>query len=72
MAIYEFKCAVCGHVSEVWCTWEQVQNTMVQCEKCDGHMDRIMSAPNFHLIGSDWYKPVAKEPANKPESSTPT
>jgi putative FmdB family regulatory protein len=67
--IYEYRCENCGDILERMMPISEMKDEVI-CEWCGGKARRIMSAPNFHLIGSDWYKPVAKEPAAKPVSDT--
>ena len=64
MPVYEFRChnPKCGHISELWSTYEEMRNTVVSCEKCGWAMDNIISRSTFFLDGDPrgWDKPRAK------------
>lgn len=58
MAIYEYLCPVCG-VFEVFQRMSEAPLT--KCPKCsisgrDEAVQRLISAPAFHLKGNGWYK----------------
>ena len=49
--IYDFRCTN-GHVTE-----EFVKSTVTEsrCKICGSTSTRMVSAPSFHLDGSDWF-----------------
>lgn len=53
MPIYEYKCQSCGKV------FERIQkfadSPLTTHDDCGGTVDRLVSAPAFHLKGSGWY-----------------
>lgn len=53
MPIYEYKCQSCGKV------FERIQkfadSPLTTHDDCGGAVDRLVSAPAFHLKGSGWY-----------------
>ncbi len=53
MPIYEYKCQACGKV------FERIQKfsdaPLTTHDDCGGTVDRLVSAPAFHLKGSGWY-----------------
>lgn len=53
MPIYEYKCQACGKV------FERIQKfadaPLTTHDDCGGAVDRLVSAPAFHLKGSGWY-----------------
>lgn len=77
MAIYEFLCDKCNHITQQHFSIKDDIRT-VKCEKCnnDNSSHRIISRSNFHLKGPGWsnqYKPNTsagsddeKEPYVKP------
>jgi putative FmdB family regulatory protein len=53
MPIYEYQCDSCGRQFEVMQRMtEPLLNT---CEKCGGHVRRLISQTSFVLKGSGWY-----------------
>jgi len=53
MPLYEYQCEGCGDVFEVMQKFADEPLTMH--EKCGGKVNRLISAPAFHLKGSGWY-----------------
>jgi putative FmdB family regulatory protein len=54
MPIYEFKCDVCGKVTE---RISKVDYDMISCPDCDfGMARRIISKTSFRLNGGGWAK----------------
>jgi len=53
MPLYEYKCHSCGK------TFEALQKfsdePLKTHEGCGGELERLMSAPAFHLKGTGWY-----------------
>jgi putative FmdB family regulatory protein len=53
MPIYEYQCSTCGK------KFERIQKfsdaPLEVHEECGGHVERLISAPAFHLKGSGWY-----------------
>lgn len=52
MPLYEYECPSCG-------TFEVIQKfsdaALSQCPKCEGTVEKLLSAPAFHLKGTGWY-----------------
>jgi putative FmdB family regulatory protein len=77
MPMYEYKCQKCGHVFELIQRFSDAPLTVH--EGCGGELEKLVSAPAFHLKGSGWYatdyaKGSGANPAPKPggESGTKT
>ena len=53
MPIYEYRCQRCGSYLE------KIQKlsdpALVTCEKCGGHLKRLLSSPAIQFKGSGWY-----------------
>ena len=69
MPMYEYKCQKCGHVFELIQRFSDAPLTVH--EGCGGELEKLLSAPAFHLKGSGWYatdyaKGSGKNPAPKP------
>ncbi|MDY7095829.1 MAG: zinc ribbon domain-containing protein [Acidobacteriota bacterium] len=54
MPLYEYRCKGCGEVSEFLQRFDDAPKET--CPKCKGELERLLSAPAFHLKGSGWYK----------------
>ncbi len=54
MPLYEYRCKGCGEVSEFLQRFDDPPKET--CPKCKGELERLLSAPAFHLKGSGWYK----------------
>jgi putative FmdB family regulatory protein len=53
MPIYEYECAKCGHVVEVW--QKITDSDPTKCDLCKGRMRKLISQSSFHLKGTGWY-----------------
>src|SRR3982750_4500350 len=53
MPLYEYKCQVCGKVFETIQKFSDAPLTTHA--ECGGAVERLFSAPAFHLKGSGWY-----------------
>jgi len=53
MPLYEYQCSKCGRVFEVIQKFSDAPLTTH--EDCGGKVDKLLSAPAFHLKGSGWY-----------------
>ncbi len=54
MPLYEYKCRDCGRLSEVIQKFSD--DPLTDCSECGGTLEKVLSAPAFHLKGSGWYK----------------
>jgi putative FmdB family regulatory protein len=78
MPIYEYRCTKCGHQDEV--LQKVTERPLTKCPACGKRaLQKLMSAPGFHLKGSGWYatdfkhsgsKPADKKAEKKPEAKT--
>ena len=71
MPIYEYQCSTCGK------KFERIQKfsdaPLEVHEECGGHVERLISAPAFHLKGSRWYvTDYAKGGSSKNEAKSDT
>ena len=60
MAVYEFECMACNHITEK----QMPMNNDVQvvpCDWCEHVAKRIMSKSTFHLKGGGWYQTSNRE-----------
>lgn len=53
MPIYEYRCADCSEVFEVFQKMHDAPLT--QCRFCDGKVEKLISHSSFQLRGSGWY-----------------
>ena len=53
MALYEYQCEACGHRVEVIRKWSDPP--LEKCPTCGGAVNKLQSAPAFHLKGTGWY-----------------
>jgi len=53
MPLYEYRCHQCGKVFEVIQKFSDMP--LAVHEECGGEVERLLSAPAFHLKGSGWY-----------------
>lgn len=53
MPMYEYKCQKCGHIFELIQRFSDAPLTVH--EGCGGELEKVISAPAFHLKGSGWY-----------------
>lgn len=68
MPIYEYQCAQCGH------QFEKLQKLSDEplrvCTACGKEaLSKLMSATNFQLKGSGWYKAGPTESSSSPETA---
>jgi putative FmdB family regulatory protein len=53
MPIYEYECAKCGHVHEIF---QKISDKpLTKCPVCAGRLSKLISQSSFHLKGSGWY-----------------
>lgn len=68
MPIYEFLCSICGETEDKLVSMDTIK---IQCTKCGGVADKIMSAPSFILKGAGWsgdnYSKTSRTKSNKKE-----
>ena len=78
MPLYEYQCDACGHRFEVI---QKFSDAPIEtCEKCGGHVRKLLSSPAIQFKGSGWYitdyaragKSDSTSTAAKSESSTST
>ena len=53
MPIYEYQCESCNRQFEVM--QRMTEPLLATCEKCGGHVRRLISQTSFVLKGSGWY-----------------
>jgi putative FmdB family regulatory protein len=53
MPIYEYRCDECGAEFEV--TQGMDEKPVDSCNKCAGHVQRLISFTSFSLKGNGWY-----------------
>jgi len=64
MPLYEYRCHKCGKVFE---TIQKFSDAPVAVhEECGGEVERLLSAPAFHLKGSGWYATDYGKGGSKP------
>ena len=70
MPIYEYRCAVCGHLDEIM---QKMSDPAPEaCSVCrKGPMEKQMSRSNFALRGTGWYVTDFKG-GNPPKSDIPS
>ena len=51
--MYEYKCHKCGQVFELIQRFSDAPLTVH--DACGGELEKVISAPAFHLKGSGWY-----------------
>lgn len=67
MPLYEYRCKKCGESSEFLQRFDDPPKT--ECPKCSGELEKLLSAPAFHLKGSGWYKTdYAAKPSAKSDN----
>jgi putative FmdB family regulatory protein len=53
MPLYEYQCKKCGSVFEVMQKFSD--EPLKKHANCGGKVEKLMSAPAFHLKGTGWY-----------------
>jgi putative FmdB family regulatory protein len=53
MPLYEYHCSKCGKNFDVIQKFSD--DPLTKHEDCGGEVEKLMSAPSFHLKGSGWY-----------------
>lgn len=53
MPLYEYQCDACGHRFEVIQKFSDAP--LESCEKCGGHVRKLLSSPAIQFKGSGWY-----------------
>jgi len=56
--IYEYLCTSCNKSFSIL---QKSYTQKIQCNKCGGKLEKLISKSNFHLKGDGWYKPEKKE-----------
>jgi len=71
MPLYEYKCHSCGKTFEV--IQKFADDALKTHLECGGDVERLFSAPAFHLKGTGWYKTdyAKKNGSEKPTSDEP-
>ena len=54
MPLYEYQCRDCGRRLEIIQKFSD--DPLTECSECRGTLEKVLSAPAFHLKGSGWYK----------------
>jgi putative FmdB family regulatory protein len=77
MPLYEYKCQTCGKTFEV--IQKFADEPLTTHPECGGIVERLFSAPAFHLKGTGWYatdygkgngKPAKAEDSKTEKSET--
>jgi putative FmdB family regulatory protein len=69
MPLYEYKCHSCGKTFEV--IQKFADEPLKTHPECGGEVERLLSAPAFHLKGTGWYATdYGKGNGGKPKSSS--
>lgn len=53
MPIYEYRCDDCGRLTEA--LQRMADPPLTECEHCNGHLKKQVSAPAFQFKGTGWY-----------------
>jgi putative FmdB family regulatory protein len=67
MPLYEYKCHSCGKTFEVIQKFSD--EPLKTHAECGGDVERLISAPAFHLKGSGWYATDYGKGGSKPAKS---
>ncbi len=66
MPTYEYQCQKCGHILESF--QKMSDDPLKTCPKCNkDELQRLISAPNFHLKGAGWYVTDFKDKPAEPQ-----
>src|SRR5690348_1521355 len=68
MPLYDYRCQKCGETFEVMQKFSDAPLTVH--EGCGGTVDKLLSAPSFHLKGSGWYATDYGKGGKLPASSS--
>ena len=64
MPIFEYQCQACGHQFDA--LQKVGEGALRKCPACGKlKLQKLVSAPNFHLKGSGWYKTDFRDKAAK-------
>ena len=69
MPLYEYKCASCGKTFEV--IQKFADEPLKVHPECGGEVERLFSAPAFHLKGTGWYATDYAKKSNGGSDSKP-
>ncbi|MDH3921338.1 MAG: zinc ribbon domain-containing protein, partial [Desulfobulbaceae bacterium] len=53
MPIYEYECASCCNVFEIF--QRMTEDPLTTCPDCSGSVKKLMSMSSFQLKGGGWY-----------------
>ncbi|MDJ0985110.1 MAG: zinc ribbon domain-containing protein [Desulfobacterales bacterium] len=53
MPIYEYECAKCSKVEEIFQKFSD--KPLTKCQHCGGKLHKLISQSSFHLKGTGWY-----------------
>ncbi len=68
MPIYEYQCKACGHQMDAIQKFSDP--VLTDCPECGkAQLEKMISAPSFHLKGSGWYVTDFKD-SGKPEDKS--
>ena len=65
MPIYEYECAKCSKVEEIF--QKLSDKPLTKCQHCGGKLHKLISHSSFHLKGTGWY---VTDYANKSKTSS--
>jgi putative FmdB family regulatory protein len=69
MPLYEYKCRSCGKTFEVIQRFSD--EPLATHPECGGLVDKLLSAPAFHLKGTGWYATDYPKGTAKTETAAP-
>ncbi len=67
MPLYEYQCRDCRRLFEIIQKFSD--DALTDCSECGGTLEKVLSAPAFHLKGSGWYKTDYAPKGDKKEES---
>ncbi len=71
MPIYEYRCKNCGHHLEAIQGFDD--KPLTKCPECKkAKLEKLVSAPAFHLKGTGWYATDFKNSGKKSELTNTT
>lgn len=68
MPLYEYKCRSCGKVFEIRAKFSDPP--LMTHAECGGEVERLASAPAFHLKGTGWYATDYAKKSNPSSAKT--